>query len=177
MTPLDPAECKSKITAKMGKSLQSAHQIAAEGHDLEHYKKVLLDFQEESARIEQEFAAKQEEADAKAAAKAEKGVEDVEVKDKKKKSRKSKAAVDDEDVEMEEAEAPKSSKKRKKDADSDGESAKVSDARSSNALVLPANHLHSQRRRPRSPRLMLQRLLMAKLLPPRRLLLPSRRRR
>ena len=135
MTPLDPEETKSKITAKMSKSLQSAHEIAAEGHDLDYYKKVLFDFQEESARIEEELREKQDELDAKAAAKAEKGADEAEVKEKKKKPRKSKAAVDDEDVEMEDAEAPKSSKKRKKEADSDGESAKVSHPLASNSLV------------------------------------------
>jgi hypothetical protein len=105
----------------MSKSLQQAYAIAAEGHDLDFYKQVLADFQEESARLEAEAQAKKEEAEAKAAAKADK---DAKAKDKKKKSRKSKAA-DEDDVEMEDAEAPKSSKKRKKDADSDGEGPKV----------------------------------------------------
>jgi hypothetical protein len=111
----------------MTKALTHAYEIATEGHDLDHFKKVLFDFQEESARLEAEYQAKEDE---KAAAKAEKekngATEDGEPKDKKKKARKSKSAVEDEDVEMEDAEAPKSSKKRKKDVDSDGEGIKVS---------------------------------------------------
>ena len=126
LTPLEPEECNTTPTSKMSKSLQQAYAIAAEGHDLDFYKQVLAEFQEESARLEAEALKKQEEAEAKAAAKADKDAKakDSEAKDKKKKSRKSKAA-DEDDVEMEDAEAPKSSKKRKKDADSDGEGPKV----------------------------------------------------
>jgi cobalamin biosynthesis protein CobT len=125
LTPLEPEECTTK-PIKMSKSLQQAYAIAAEGHDLDFYKQVLADFQEESARLEAEAQTKKEEAETKAAAKAEKDAKakDGEAKDKKKKSRKSKAA-DEDDIEMEDAEAPKSSKKRKKDADSDGEGPKV----------------------------------------------------
>jgi hypothetical protein len=122
LTPLEPEECNTKPTSKMSKSLQQAYAIAAEGHDLDFYKQVLAEFQEESARLEAEALKKQEEAAAKADKDAK--AKDGEAKDKKKKSRKSKAA-DEDDVEMEDAEAPKSSKKRKKDADSDGEGPKV----------------------------------------------------
>ncbi|KAM0712479.1 hypothetical protein Q7P37_011575 [Cladosporium fusiforme] len=126
LSPLDPEECKSKPNTKMTKALQSAYGIASEGHDLAYYKKMLADFQEESARLEAEAQKKQEEAEAKAAekaaAKAEKDAKAKEGKDKKK-SRKSKAA-DDDDVDMEDAEAPKSTKKRKKDAESDAEGPK-----------------------------------------------------
>ncbi|KAL1583840.1 hypothetical protein WHR41_07097 [Cladosporium halotolerans] len=120
LSPLDPEECKSKPNAKMTKALQSAYDIASEGHDLDYFKKILAEFQEESARLEAEAQKKQEEAEAKAAAKAEKDAKAKDSKDKKK-SRKSKGGADDEDVDMEDAEAPKSSKKRKKDAGSDGE--------------------------------------------------------
>jgi hypothetical protein len=130
LTPLDPEECKSKPTGKMTKSLQQAYVIATEEHDLDHFKKILAEFQEESLRLEAEVQKKQEEAEAKAAAKAEKDAKakDGEAKDKKKKARKSTSKVtDDDDVEMNDVqEAPKSSKKRKKDADSDGEGPKVS---------------------------------------------------
>jgi hypothetical protein len=128
LTPLDPEECNSKPTGKMTKALQQAYTIATEGHDLDHFKKILAEFQEESSRLEAEAQKKQEEAEAKAAAKAEKDTKakDSEAKDKKKKPRKSTSKVNDDDVDMEDAEAPKSSKKRKKDADSDGEGPKVS---------------------------------------------------
>jgi len=129
LTPLDPEECNSKPSGKMTKALQQAYEIATEGHDLDHFKKILADHQEESARLEAEAQKKQEEAEAKAAAKAEKDAKakDAAAADKKKKPRKSNVKVtDDDDVEMEDAEAPKSSKKRKKEADSDGEGPKVS---------------------------------------------------
>lgn len=128
LTPLDPEECTQKPNTKMTKALQEAYSIATEGHDLDHFKKILAEFQEESARLEAEAQRKQEEAEAKAAAKAEKDAKakDAEAKDKKKKARKSTSKVnDDDDVDMEDPEAPKSSKKRKKDADSDGEGPKV----------------------------------------------------
>jgi regulator of protease activity HflC (stomatin/prohibitin superfamily) len=129
LTPLDPEECNSKPSGKMTKALQEAYSIATEGHDIDHFKKILADHQEEIARLEADAQKKQEEAEAKAAAKAEK---DAKAKDgaadkKKKNNRKSTSKVNDEDdVEMEDAEAPKSSKKRKKEADSDGEGPKVS---------------------------------------------------
>lgn len=123
LTPLDPEECKTKPNTKMTKALQSAYDIASEGHDIDFFKQMLLDFQEESAKLEAEAQKKQEEADAKAAAKAEKDAKAKEGKDKKK-SRKSKTANDDDDVDMEDADAPKSTKKRKKDAESDGEGPK-----------------------------------------------------
>ena len=128
LTPLDPEECNSKPSGKMTKALQEAYSIATEGHDIDHFKKILADHQEELARIEAEAQKKQEEAEAKAAAKAEKDAKSKEAAaDKKKKPRKSTSKVnDEEDVEMEDVEAPKSSKKRKKDADSDGEGPKVS---------------------------------------------------
>ena len=89
LTPLEPEECNTKPTSKMSKSLQQAYAIAAEGHDLDFYKQVLAEFQEESARLEAEALKKQEEAEAKAAAKADKDAKakDSEAKDKKKKSR------------------------------------------------------------------------------------------
>ena len=128
LTPLDPEECKSKPNGKMTKALQEAYSIATEGHDIDHFKKILADHQEESARLEAEAQKKQEEAEAKLAAKAEKDAKAKDAAaDKKKKPRKSTSKVaDEDDVEMEDAEAPKSSKKRKKEADSDGEGPKVS---------------------------------------------------
>jgi regulator of protease activity HflC (stomatin/prohibitin superfamily) len=127
LTPLDPEECNSKPSGKMTKALQEAYSIATEGHDIDHFKKILADHQEELARLEAEAQKKQEEAEAKAAAKAEKDAKAKDAAaDKKKKPRKSTSKVDEDDVEMEDAEAPKSSKKRKKEPDSDGEGPKVS---------------------------------------------------
>ena len=127
LTPLDPEECNSKPSGKMTKALQEAYSIATEGHDIDHFKKILADHQEELARIEAEAQKKQEEAEAKAAAKADKDAKAKDAAaDKKKKPRKSLKGNGEDDVEMEDAEAPKSSKKRKKEADSDGEGPKVS---------------------------------------------------
>jgi hypothetical protein len=86
----------------MSKSLYAAYQLAAENHDLDHYKNVLREF-EASCRRDEKEAAK----DAKASAKKGKKTKDV-VQD------------EDEDVEMADAGAdevekedkPKASKKR-----------------------------------------------------------------
>lgn len=102
---------------KKNKALWEAYQIAAEGHDLAHFKQVLASHEAAMAEdIEQREQKEQEK------------------KEKKEKAekRKSTAAVGSEDVEMEDAEgtAPsakkaKASKKRKKDDESDGENDKV----------------------------------------------------
>ncbi len=101
---------------KMRKDLYHAHKLAAENHDLDFYKQVLQDFQDQ----------RQAELEAKAAAKAEKAA-----KAANKGKRKSKAAAEvedgDEDVEMEDVAGdedegeskPKSSKKRKAANDGD----------------------------------------------------------
>jgi hypothetical protein len=98
--------------------LIQAYHVAAEGHDLEYFKTMLLDHQK---ALQED----QERREAREAAKAEK----AERVDKKK--RKSVAAEDDEDVDMEDAEQEgkvepkKSSKKRKKEVESDGDDEKV----------------------------------------------------
>lgn len=117
LTPLDPAECKEVSEKNKSKLLLSAYKVAAEGHDLQYFKKLLSDHQaaidEEDAEIEAREAEKE-------AAKA--------AKESKKGKRKSKAA--DTDVEMEDVDDSKktksASKKRKKDAETDGEAEKVS---------------------------------------------------
>ena len=130
LTPLDPEDCKGKPTAKMTKALQDAYRLAAEGHDIDYYKGVLSQFQEEEKSFLKELREQEAEQERVAAEKAvAKATKDGEVgeeeeKDKKKKKpRKSKGG--DEDVEMEDVEATKSSKKRKKEASSDGDDAKV----------------------------------------------------
>ncbi|KAK6435130.1 hypothetical protein LTR95_008681 [Oleoguttula sp. CCFEE 5521] len=124
LKPLDPEECHTKPQGKMTKALTEAYRIATEKHDLEYFKKILRDFDEETVRIAAEVAQKEEEAAARAAEKAEKASEEsveTEGKEKKKKAPRKSKGGDDEDVEMEDADAPKSTKKRKKDAESDGE--------------------------------------------------------
>ncbi|QIW96375.1 hypothetical protein AMS68_001893 [Peltaster fructicola] len=108
LSKLDPEECKSK-TSKLSKSLSAAYDLAVEHPDLDYFKNLLQQFQEETAVWESEQRQREAEAAEKAAAKAEK-----DAATKEKKARKSKGG--DEDVEMADADAPKSSKKRKKDA-------------------------------------------------------------
>jgi hypothetical protein len=118
MFPFDIEEVKKDVESgnqgKKSKQLWEAYQIAAEGHDLAHFKDMLA--AHESAMQE-----------------------DVEQKEQKKKEkaeksakRKSTAPDDSEDVEMGEAgddatpaKKAKVSKKRKKDDQSDGETEKV----------------------------------------------------
>lgn len=105
LTPLDPADCKEISEKSKSQLLLEAYRIAAEGHDLQYFKDLLLDH--ERALEEEREEAEREEAE-KARAKAEKAT--------KKTKRKSKAA--EPEVETKEAETPKAkapTKKRKKD--------------------------------------------------------------
>lgn len=126
LTKLDPEECQGKQQGKLSKALFSAYQIAAEGHDLDYYKQILKDFQEEQRVYEEEQAkleAEQAEADAKKAETT--NAPEADGKEKKKKARKSKGGAD-EDIEMADAEQIKPSKKRKNDSnDGDADGAKV----------------------------------------------------
>ena len=107
LIPLKPEDCKDVPQKGKGKALIEAYNVAAEGHDLMHFKKTL---DEHYNAIEQDIAAK-EAKEAEKAAKAEQ------------KRRKSEAKADTEDVDMEDADADakpkKSSKKRKKGVDED----------------------------------------------------------
>lgn len=109
LVDLDSEKVADLITPKMRKDLQLAHQIAAEGHDLDYYKDLLQQFQEE-------LIEKQKAAEAKAAAAA----------TPKKSKKQAKSSADVEDVEMEDvddepstAKAKKSEKKRKNAEDSE----------------------------------------------------------
>lgn len=90
------------VTPKMRKDLAAAHHLAAEQNSLDHYKQVLIDFQE--AKL-----AEQEAKAARARAKKEKS------------TKKSEPKVEDEDIDMpdadvqegEESEGKKTTKKRK----------------------------------------------------------------
>lgn len=139
LTPTDPETCKNVSEKGKSKQLLSAYHVAAEGHDLEHFKTILADH---DAALQQEI----EEQEARAAAKAEKQA--------KKSKRKSMDIVDDgaEDIEMEDADdtkKPKSSKKRKKDA---GDEEKVSLTLAC-LTICASSHvfLNSRQRRPRPP--------------------------
>ncbi|KAK8028030.1 hypothetical protein PG991_005086 [Apiospora marii] len=108
LAELDPETVKDLISAKMRKDLQQAHSLAAEQNELDHYKQVLLDFQDAKLADEEAKAAK-------AQAKKEKT-------EKKSSNKKSEATAvdDDDDIEMGDAgdddvpvKKTKSSKKRK----------------------------------------------------------------
>lgn len=107
---MDPADCKDVPEKGKNKQLIEAYKVAAEGHDIEHFKNLLM---EHERALQQDIEAKEEAARAKAE------------KAEKKTKRKSMDAA--RDVEMEDAgsadETSKSaSKKRKKSAaESDGE--------------------------------------------------------
>ena len=123
ITKLDPSECVVKEgDKKLTKDLKAAYEIAAEQHDLDHFKGMLKQHEDEL----REFAAEQarleaEKADADAA-KAQKASEKA-AKEPKKKSRKSKGGDDDDEMDVDKEEKS-TSKKRKKEADSEGEESK-----------------------------------------------------
>lgn len=100
---LDPEKVLEQTNAKMRKDLVTAHELAAEHNDLDYYKSILHQFQEEMIK-------KQEEADAKAAAAA------AAAATPKSSKKKSKAPADD-DLEMDDMDdeepAPKKGNKRK----------------------------------------------------------------
>lgn len=112
LSPLDPESCKDVQEKGKSKLLVEAYKVAAEGHDLQHFKNILSEHQrllEEEIRAQEELAAEKE-------------------AKKEKKKRKSIAAKgDDEDEGAEEAggEKRKSAKKRKKEMESEGETDKV----------------------------------------------------
>lgn len=111
LSPTDPEFCKNVSEKSKSKILLQAYAVAAEGHDLEHFKKMLSDHQN---ALEQEIA----EREAAAAEKAEKAAA-------KKNKRKSMEITEDgagenEAGEGEDTKKSKSSKKRKKD-DEDAE--------------------------------------------------------
>jgi hypothetical protein len=112
LTPLDPADCKDISEKNKPKGLIAAYKVAAEGHDLQHFKSLLADHQ---AALQQEIEEAEAEENAKAAAKAEKA---------KKTKRKSKGGETDVDMEDVDDKKPKASKKRKT-ADTEGETEKV----------------------------------------------------
>lgn len=113
LTRLEPSEIDTSGEKKLQPALRDAHMIAAEGHDLDHFKDVLRQHENEVKELEREA---REEAERKAAVAAEKAEKRIE-----KERRKSKAA-DDDAMDVDE---DKPAKKRKKDAESEGEGPKV----------------------------------------------------
>jgi len=154
LSPLEPEQCKDVSEKGKTKSLIEAYKIAAEGHDLQHFKDMLM----------QHEAALQEDEDRKAQREAEKAAK----ADKKK--RKSEVKADDVDMEDADDTAPKkSSKKRKKDAESDDEEPeKVSDLCSCDINQLIATNSLQRPQRPRSSSLLLVKLLPQTRKPPKR---------
>ncbi|KAF2154758.1 hypothetical protein K461DRAFT_101728 [Myriangium duriaei CBS 260.36] len=112
LTKLDPSECENTEKKKLSVALKDAYRIAAENHDLAHFKDLLRQHEQELQEIEQEEREKAERKATEAAEKAEKKAD--------KERRKSKVA-DEMDVD----EDGKPSKKRKKEADSEGEAPKA----------------------------------------------------
>ena len=123
LTPLTPEECQDVAEKGKSKSLINAYKVAAEAHDLQHFKDMLLDHE----RAIQEDQDRRDAREAEKAAKAAKT-------DTKKKRKSTDAAAADDDVDMEDVPGdedaevkPKGSKKRKKaEADSEAEAEKVS---------------------------------------------------
>jgi hypothetical protein len=111
LSELDPATVGDMVTTKMRKDLQAAHALAAEGHDLDYYKNVLREFEEQRL--------------AKAEAKKSKA---------KTPKKSSKATDEDDDVEMEDAEdeavapAEKKSKSKKRKAEDENSTPQRSDS-------------------------------------------------
>ncbi|RMD39380.1 hypothetical protein DV735_g5752, partial [Chaetothyriales sp. CBS 134920] len=105
LSELKAEECKDVSEKGKNKSLLEAYKIAAEDHDLQHFKNLLIDH---AKFLEEEEAAKAE----KEAEKAQKG---------SKKKRKSEAKAQEDEVEADIDTAPKSAKKRKKAAETDDE--------------------------------------------------------
>lgn len=99
---LDPEKVLDQINGKMRKDLQAAHELASESHDLDYYKGVLQQFQDE-------LIEKQKAAEAKAAAAA-----------TPKSSKKKAKAIVDEDVDMEDVDDAPSAKKDKKRKNPEG---------------------------------------------------------
>ena len=123
LQPLDMDEIKKEVAdnnqGKKTKALWEAYRVAADEHDLQWFKDMLVEHEKALVKDMEEKAA-----------------DDVKKQSKKDKTRRKSNAVDeadDVDMEMEdtgeEGDAPlkkaKATKKRKKDIDSDGETEKV----------------------------------------------------
>lgn len=102
MITLDSEKVTEQINSKMRKDLQAAHELAAENYDLDYYKGVLQQFQEE-------LIEKQKAAEAKAAAAS-----------TPKGSKKKAKAIADDDIEMEDVDDEPSRKKDKKRKNPEG---------------------------------------------------------
>jgi len=137
LTRLQPDEVKNAEQGKKGKALWNAYDVAKEQNDLQWYKDLLRQHEQDLADETEEQARRQTEKEAK--------------KEKKAKRKSKDVAADDEDTQMDDAEeepavaedAPKekkASKKRKKDVESEGESIKVCQS-SHRSLANSADHV------------------------------------
>lgn len=122
LTRLDLDEVKNAEQGKKGKALWNAYDVAKDGNDLQWYKDLLRQHEQDLADETEELARLQTEKEAK--------------KEKKAKRKSKDVPADDEDTQMDDAEEEpattedalkekKASKKRKKDVESEGESTKV----------------------------------------------------
>ena len=102
LTPITADDCKDVPEKGKTKALYEAYQVAAEGYDLEHWKKILADHQEAL----NEDAERRAEREAKKAEKAEKARRKSEVAEKM-------------DIDDEEEERKPKTKKRKKSMDAE----------------------------------------------------------
>ncbi|KAI9687046.1 MAG: hypothetical protein M1822_002456 [Bathelium mastoideum] len=106
LAKIDMDEIKKEEQGKKPKSLWQAYQVAAEDHELAHFKGLLVQHEEAMNRDAEERNRKQAEKEEKAAKKAERA--------EKAEKRKSKGKAEDEDEEMEDpAKTPKTSTKLK----------------------------------------------------------------
>jgi hypothetical protein len=122
LTSLDPESCKDVSEKGKQKQLIAAYKVAAEGHDLQHFKNLLADHQR---AVQQDFMDREAAAAEKAALKAEKEAAKEAAKEEKKKKRKSTAAEADAETADGDSKKAKATKKRKKDTESDAEGGKV----------------------------------------------------
>lgn len=106
MSELDPSTVAELITPKMRKDLQSAHLLAAEHNDLDYYKNVLREFEEQRLAQLEAKAAKTRTPKKKAAEPAVDEDGDLEMVE---------AGEEDEDT----AESSKKKKTKKRKADDD----------------------------------------------------------
>jgi hypothetical protein len=110
LTPLDPKSVSKGSEKGKGKALNLAHEIAAEQHDLNYFKEMLVDHQ----KAIQEDQEAQAEREAKKSSKA------------KRKTHDAAQVMEEDDMDLDEdVPEPKPRNKRKKDIDSDGGDEKV----------------------------------------------------
>ncbi|KXJ95777.1 hypothetical protein Micbo1qcDRAFT_28703 [Microdochium bolleyi] len=126
LSELDPDTVAEMTTSKMRKDLQKAHELAAENHNLEYYRDLLIKFEEEREQARLERVHKAEARAAAAAEKKAKAGKPV------KTPKKSKSGVDEDgDLEMEDIgddDSTTKSKTKKRKAEETNETPQRSDS-------------------------------------------------